>query len=67
MRQSIIEKEAEKMAIREYLARGRFGGTSKASGGVIVSKKLFNFEEAKTKAITYLKSIKFGEKKNETR
>jgi hypothetical protein len=55
----IIEKEADRIATREYLARGIFGGTSKASGGIIVSRKLFDFAEAKRKAIVYLEKLGF--------
>lgn len=57
-----VEQEAEAMAIRSYISTGWFGGKSKASGGMIVSKKFFDFEAAKNQAIKYLQSIGFRKK-----
>lgn len=63
MKKSIIEQEAERLTIGDYLSKGRFGGVSKASGGVITSKKLYDFDTIKNGFIKYLTSIKFGVKK----
>ena len=58
-----IEKEADKMAVREYLSHGIYGGASRSSGGVVVSHKYFDFEDAKRRAIVYLEKIGFKVKK----
>jgi len=42
-----IEKEADKMATREYLARGRYGGEAKVNGGAVTGIKYFDFNALK--------------------
>lgn len=43
---SDIQKEAERMATREYLARGRYGGEAKKNAGVVTGIKYFDFQGA---------------------
>ena len=58
-----LEKEADKIATREYIGHGVFGGVSSAKGGIVVNRKMFDFDAAKQKAMNYLLQVEESKKK----
>ena len=59
----VIDDEAERMTITDYLNKGYFGGKSKVVSGVVVGRTYYPFGSIKQKFVDYLISIKFGVKK----